>query len=159
MADGHLRAEVFTRVVQAVEEDLRLALVGARLVSHLGRPELAALVAPADGEEPHDVRVRSRDLPDVLDHLRVRVVAGVAGRVVGRRARCRGRGRQQRGQQQAPEDRPGLVHGSRCYGLVAAVGARRGAAVRFAASMRRRGRLQYWVSGSTGYLVGCAALW
>ena len=80
--DGHLRAEVFARVVQAVEEDLRLALVGARLVGHLGRPELAALVALADGEEPHDVRVRGRDLLDVLDHLRVRVVAGIACGVV-----------------------------------------------------------------------------
>ena len=84
-AEGHLRAQMLTRVVQAVEEDLRLALVGARLVGHLGRPELATLVAPADGEEPHDVRVRRRDLSDVLDHLRVRVVAGVPLGVVGRR--------------------------------------------------------------------------
>ena len=38
--DGHLRAEMFPRMVQAVEEDLRLALVGARLVS-LPRPPRA----------------------------------------------------------------------------------------------------------------------
>ena len=115
--DGHLRAEVFARVMQAVEEDLRLALVGARLVGHLGRPELAALEALADGEEPHDVRVRGRDLLDVLDHLRVRVVARIACGVVGRRG-LRGEAGRQRGQQEGGDGRTESAHSNaRCYAL------------------------------------------
>ena len=61
----HLGAEVLARVVEAVEQDLRLALVGADVVADLGRPELAALVALADGEDAHDVRVLGGDGLDV----------------------------------------------------------------------------------------------
>ena len=41
-------------VVQAVEQDLGLVLVGADVVADLGRPQLAALVAVADREQVDD---------------------------------------------------------------------------------------------------------
>ena len=80
--DGHLRAQVLPGVVEAVEEDLGLTLVEARVVADLGRPELATLVALADGEDADDVRVRGRHRLDVRRHLLERVVPGVLGRVV-----------------------------------------------------------------------------
>ena len=61
--DGHLGAEVLARVVEAVEEDLGLALIGADVVADLGGPQLAALVALADGEDAHDVRDGRRPRP------------------------------------------------------------------------------------------------
>jgi hypothetical protein len=41
---GHLEAHVLVGVVEAVEQDLGLVLVGAHVVADLGRPQLAALV-------------------------------------------------------------------------------------------------------------------
>ena len=87
---GHLEAHVLVGVVDAVEQDLGLVLVDADVVADLGRPQLPALVALADGEQVDDVRVRGGDRMDLRDHLGVGVVALPArreflGREGGRR--------------------------------------------------------------------------
>ena len=44
-AQGHLEAHVLVGVVEAVEQDLGLVLVGRDVVADLGGPQLAPLVA------------------------------------------------------------------------------------------------------------------
>jgi hypothetical protein len=71
-------------VGEPVEVRLGLGLVGRDVVGHLGRQQLAALVAVTDRERAHDRRVRGGDRLDLGDHLGVRVEAAIAGGVVGR---------------------------------------------------------------------------
>ncbi len=92
----HLGRRALARVSKAVEENLRLVLVELDVVADLQRPDLAALVAAADGELLRDVWVgRHRRVEEGL-HLGIGVVRLEAGR-----HRCRGarRRRRQPGQQ------------------------------------------------------------
>ena len=82
---GLLYREVLAGVVEAVEQDLGLGLVGGDVVGDLDRPDLAALVTLADRELADDARVIGDGRVDLLDHLRVVVIAGVLGREVGGR--------------------------------------------------------------------------
>ena len=83
--DRHLGAEMLPRVVQRVEQDLGLVLVDRDVVAHLGRPDVAPLIALAELVELHDVRVGGRHVVDVRDHLRIVVVPTGARREVGHR--------------------------------------------------------------------------
>ncbi|HUF07512.1 MAG TPA: hypothetical protein VMP86_09030 [Candidatus Binatia bacterium] len=62
--DGHLGAHVLAPVHAAVEHDLRLVLVRADVIADLGRPQLAALVAAPDAEDPGDLGLPRRDRLD-----------------------------------------------------------------------------------------------
>ena len=64
-------------MVQGVEQDLGLLLVGRDVVRDLRRPDLAVLVALADRELLDDRRVVGDGLVELRDHLGVGVVAGV----------------------------------------------------------------------------------
>ena len=93
-----LEREVLAGVVDAVEHDLGLGLVGGDVVGELGDPDGAALVALPDRAELDDVGVRGLGGLDLGDHLGVGVVLGVGGGEVrgrgGRGGNQRGRGRE-----------------------------------------------------------------
>ena len=149
--DRHLGGEVLARVVQAVEEDLGLGLVGGHVVAHLGGPDGPALVAGADGEDLHDARVRSLHVVDVGDHLRVVVVAAVVGRVVDRRRR-RGIHAGRLGRRRAPRLR--ATPSGRRAGRRAAGGPRRAQGRQ---GRRREPRRDAWRRRSVaGIRAGCA---
>ena len=71
-------------VVEAVVEDLGLGFVRGDVVTDLGRPQLAPLVALPDREAADDIGMGGGDGGDLRRHLRVGVVGGPAGREVGR---------------------------------------------------------------------------
>ena len=78
--EGHLGRQVLTGVMQPIEHDLGLALVGADVVADLRREDGPALVAVAEGEDTHDVRVRGLGIHERLDHLGVAVIPRVLRR-------------------------------------------------------------------------------
>ena len=87
-----LRGQVLAGVVEGVDEDLRLVLVHGHVVADLGHQDHAALVAPADGEDAHDVRVVHGGLADLANQLRPVVVPAPAGRPVRLGGQCGRRG-------------------------------------------------------------------
>ena len=80
-----LQGQVLERVVQAVDEDLRLGHWIDDVAADLGRPDVAALVALADREDLHEVGVRRLHGVDVDLHPLVVVVQRGARGVVGAR--------------------------------------------------------------------------
>ncbi len=74
---------MFTGVVDAVEHDLGLGLVGGDVVGHLGDPDVPVLVALPDRGELDDVGVSGLGGLDLGDHLGVGVVLGVGRGEVG----------------------------------------------------------------------------
>src|SRR5207247_7471151 len=64
-----LDREVLPRMVERVEHDLRLGLVGRDVVADLRHPDVATLVALADAEDVDDVRMGRFDGVDLADHL------------------------------------------------------------------------------------------
>jgi len=91
--------EVLPGVVQRVEEDLGLVLVGPHVVADLRRPQLSALVALADREDLDDRRVGGGDRVDLGGHLGVGVVTRVLRREVARERRPDGRAEQRQREQ------------------------------------------------------------
>ena len=107
---GLLDREVLARVVQPIEQHLGLVLVGRHVVGHLRRPDGAVLVALPDRRNVDDGRVVGLGLLNLGHHLRVRVVAAVLRREVGRGSRrwcCEG----QQGQAEDGQERGSAVHG------------------------------------------------
>ena len=60
---------MFVGVVQRIDEDLGLTLLGRNVVADLGGVQLAPLVARADREHIHDVRMRSLNGEDLRLNL------------------------------------------------------------------------------------------
>ncbi len=83
--EHHLDAHVLVGMVAAVEQDLRLVLVGRDVVGDLHRVQLATLVALADAEPLRDVGMRVGDRLRECGDLRVGVIALVAAWEVGGR--------------------------------------------------------------------------
>ena len=65
-----LERQVLAGVMQRIEHDLRLGLVGGDVVRDLGDPQVAMLVALADRADGHDVGVGGLSGLDLGDHLR-----------------------------------------------------------------------------------------
>ena len=98
-------AHVLVGVGRAVEHDLGLGLVDRDVVGDLDGPQLATLVALADREARHDIRVGRRDGGHFGGNLGIAVVALLPGGELGR-GRGRSRGEHERDSEQRRQGSP-----------------------------------------------------